>query len=301
MIDYRKILKNQEFRLKFTRLFWFVPSKPYLKLVYRAKVGRKLNLNPPKTFNEKLQWLKLHDIHPEYSNLADKVKVREYIAETLGEGHTFPLLGTWKRFEDIPFDTLPDRFVLKCNHDSGSVKIIHDKSALTDKDKKQLRKFFRGRLHRNPYWTGREYPYKNIEPCILAEQYMEPKCGKGINDYKFFCFNGKPEIMFVATDRAVDVKFDFYDMDFKHLDIYNIHPNADCPIEKPATFEQMKKIAAKLSKGMKFVRVDLYEIDGKIYFGEFTFFHAGGFYLFSPEEWEQKLGDMIDTEGCRLR
>lgn len=296
MIDYRKILKNQEFRLKFTTLFRFVPDKWYLKAVYRAKAGRKLNLNPPKGFNEKLQWLKMHDIRPEYTDLADKVKVRDFISDTLGEGYTFPLLGTWKRFEEIPFSELPDRFVLKCNHDSGSVRIIKDKNSLTDADMKDMRKFFRGRLKRNPYHTGREYPYKDIEPCILAEQFMESTDGKGINDYKFFCFDGKPKIMFVATDRSTDVKFDFFDMDFNHLDIYNCHPNADHPIEKPATFEQMKQIAEKLSQRMKTVRVDLYEIDGKIYFGEYTFFHAGGFYLFSPEEWEQRLGSWINID-----
>ena len=296
MIDYRKILKNQEFRLKFTKLFRFVPSKMYLKAVYRAKTGCKLDLKHPKTFNEKLQWLKLHCIHTEYSELADKVRVREHINRMIGGGHMFPLIGTWKRFEDIPFEELPDRFVLKCNHDSGSVKIIHDKRKLTDKDMKALKKFYKGRLHRNPYCTGREYPYKYIRPCILAEQLMESTDGNGINDYKFFCFDGVPKIMFIATDRATDVKFDFYDMDFNHLDIYNIHPNADRSIEKPVSFDEMKQIAAKLSQGMKFVRVDLYEIDGKIYFGEYTFFHAGGFYLFSPEEWEQKLGDWINIE-----
>ena len=297
MIDYRKILKNQEFRFKFTTLFRFLPDKQYLKLVYRVKVGKKLNLKHPKGFNEKLQWLKIYRKHPEYTDLSDKIKVRDHVAKIIGEGHTFPLLGAWERFEDIPFDTLPDRFVLKCSHDSGSVRIIRDKSSLTDSELKKMKKFYRGRMKLNPYLVGREYPYKNVKPYIIAEPLIEPKNGSGLNDYKFFCFDGKPKIMFVATDRSTDVKFDFFDMDFNHLDIYNCHPNADHPIEKPATFEQMKQIAEKLSQGMKTVRVDLYEIDGKIYFGEYTFFHAGGFYLFSPEEWELKLGSWIDIES----
>ena len=297
MIDYRKILKNQEFRLRFTTLFRFLPDKQYLKLVYRVKVGKKLNLKHPKGFNEKLQWLKIYRKHPEYTDLSDKIKVRDHVAKIIGEGHTFPLLGAWERFEDIPFDTLPDRFVLKCSHDSGSVRIIRDKSSLTDSELKKMKKFYRGRMKLNPYLVGREYPYKNVKPYIIAEPLIEPKNGSGLNDYKFFCFDGKPKIMFVATDRSTDVKFDFFDMDFNHLDIYNCHPTADHPIEKPATFEQMKQIAEKLSQGMKTVRVDLYEIDGKIYFGEYTFFHAGGFYLFSPEEWELKLGSWIDIES----
>lgn len=293
MIDYRKILKNQEFRLKFTTFFRFLPDRIYLKLLYWVKVGVKLNIKNPKGYNEKLQWLKIYQKRSDYTDLADKIKVRDHVDNLIGTGHLFPLLGYWKRFEDIPFEDLPDRFVLKCNHDSGSVRIIHDKKKLTDADMKAMSKFYRGRLKLNPYLVGREYPYRDIEPYIIAEQYMESKDGKGINDYKFFCFDGVPKLMFVATDRAVDVKFDFFDMEFNHLDIYNIHPNADYPIQKPDTFDEMKRIAAKLSAGMKHVRIDLYEIDGKIYFGEYTFFHGGGFYLFSPEKWERYLGDMI--------
>ena len=290
-MDYKKIFKDREKRLRLIYKLSFVPNVPYLKLVYRIKTGRKLNLKNPKGFNEKLNWLKLHDIHPEYTQLVDKYSVRSYISQRIGEQYLFPLLGKWDSFDSIDFSALPDRFVLKCNHDSGSVKIIKDKDKM---DRSELKTFFDERLRMNSYYFGREYPYKDVKPCIIAEKYMEATNDQGINDYKFFCFNGKPEIMFVATDRATDVKFDFFDMDFTHLDIYNIHPNAGCVIEKPKAFEEMKEIASELSKGMKFVRIDLYEIDGRVYFGEFTFFHGGGFYLFSPEEWERKLGDYID-------
>ena len=292
-MDYKKIFKNRELRLKLINCLRFIPAKPYLKLVYRIKAGKKLNLKNPVTFCDKQNWLKLHEIHPEYTELVDKIGVREYIKEILGEEYLFPVYGSWEHFDQIDFDTLPDKFVLKCNHDSGSVKVITDKSKI---DKDELEKFFEDRLKLNPYVFGREYPYKNVEPCIMAEKFMTPDGEEDIRDYKFFCFNGKPEIMFIATDRSSDVKFDFFDMNFNHLDIVNIHEQSGIEIKKPQMFDEMKEIAAKISQGMKFVRIDLYEISGKIYFGEFTFFHGGGFWPMNPEKWEKKLGDLIDIK-----
>ena len=231
----------------------------------------------------------------------DKLKVRDHIKKVWGEEHLFPLLGYWKSFDEIDFDSLPEQFVLKCNHDSGSTKIITDKTALRTKDFEALKKFFDRRMQKDFSLAGREYPYKGIDRYILAEQLMVDRehPEKSIEDYKFFCFDGEPKIMFVATDRSTDCRFDFFDMDFNHLDIQNIHPNADKPIQKPACFEEMKQVAAKLSAGMKTVRIDLYELNGKLYFGEFTFFHGGGFRLFYPEEWEKRLGDWVklETEG----
>lgn len=290
-MNYKNIIKNRELRLKIINHLSFIPDNPYLKMVYRIKTGKKLNLKNPKGFNEKLNWLKINDIHPEYTELADKIAVHEYIKQKLGEDICFPVLGKWNHYDEIDFESLPDTFVLKCNHDSGSVKIVYNKKNINHFE---LRDFFESRLKINPYTIGREYPYKNIKPCIYAEKYMATKSDGNINDYKFFCFNGKPEIMFVATDRSADCKFDFYDMDFKHLDIYNIHPNSSKTIARPQKFEDMKSLAAKLSENMKFVRIDLYEIDGKVYFGEFTFFHGGGFYLMHPDEWEIKLGNLIE-------
>ena len=293
MIDYRDVIRNREFRLKLINLLRFIPDRPYLKMVYFIKTGKRLNLNNPIGFNEKENWLKLHDIHPEYSDYVDKVKVRKVVEKIIGPGYFFPLLGVWNSFQDIDFDSLPNEFVLKCNHDSGSVKIIKDKSTI---NKEQLRRFYEHHLGRNPFYSGREYPYKNVEPCILAEKLMNVE--GGINDYKFFCFDGKPTIMFVATERSTgNTKFDFYDMDFNHLDIVNIHPQSTLGgIKKPQCFEEMKEIAAKCSKGMKFVRIDLYEIDGKVYFGEFTFFHGGGFWPMKPDHWEKELGDLISLD-----
>lgn len=293
MIDYKIIIRNRDLRLKLIYMLRFIPTKPYLRLVYWAKTGKKLDLKNPVGFNEKENWLKLYDVHPEYTQLADKYRVREYIKDQIGEEHLFPLLGKWDKFEEIDFDKLPNQFVLKCNHDSGSVKVIRDKSQLTEEELKKMKKFFSWHLRRNPFYAGREYPYRNIKPCIIAEKYMVPEGESDIEDYKFFCFDGEPKIMFIATDRSIDVKFDFFDMDFNHLDIVNCHPNAEVAPKKPACFDEMVKIAKKLSQGMKFVRLDLYQIEGKVYFGEFTFYHAGGFYLFHPSKWENELGDWI--------
>ena len=297
MIDLRKIIGSQ-MRGKIMYALSFLTDKLYLRLFYFATTGRMIHFRNPKGFNEKLQWLKVYDRHPEYGKLVDKLAVREHIKEVWGEEHLFPLLGFWKSFDEIDFAVLPNQFVLKCNHDSGSTKIIRDKSALTLGDMEDLRKHFSNRLKHDFFYAGREYPYKGLDRYIMAEELMtdESNPQKSIEDYKFFCFNGEPKIMFVATDRSTECKFDFFGMDFQHLDIYNIHPNADKPIEKPAGLEEMKSIAAKLSQGMRQVRIDLYELNGQLYFGEYTFFHGGGFQLFHPEEWEQQLGEWIELK-----
>ena len=295
MFNLKKIL-GKKLRGKLMDGLFFLPDKLYLQLFFFATTGKFINFKSPKGYNEKLQWLKVNDRHPEYSRLVDKLAVRDHIRDTLGEEYLFPLLGTYKTFDEIDFSSLPNQFVMKCNHDSGSTKIIRDKSALMEKEIKKLRKHFTNRLKHDFFYAGREYPYKGIEPYIMVEQMMidHKNLESSIEDYKFFCFNGEPKIMFVATDRNTDCKFDFYDMDFNHLDIYNIHPNSDKTINKPALFEEMKEIAAKLSKGIKAIRIDLYEINGRIYFGEYTFFHGGGFQLFQPPEWERTLGDWIE-------
>ncbi len=295
MIDLRKIF-GRHTRGKVMRALSFLPDKLYLQIFYFSTTGKFINFRNPKGFNEKQQWLKVNNRRPEYTKLVDKLAVREHIDAVLGEGHLFPLLGAWESFDDIDFDKLPEQFVLKCNHDSGSTKVIKNKSALTEEDFMKLKNSLSLSLQGDFFYAGREYPYKGLPRRIIAEQLMvdENNPEKSIEDYKFFCFNGVPKVMFVATDRSTDCRFDFFDMDFNHLDIVNIHPWADKPIAKPAFFEEMKEIAAKLSQGMPFVRIDLYELNGKIYFGEYTFFHGGGFRLCEPPEWERRLGDWID-------
>lgn len=295
MIDFRKIF-DRNIRGNIMFFLKFLPDKLYLQIFYFATTGRTIPFNNPRTFTEKMQWLKVNDRHKEYSELVDKLAVRKHIDEVLGEGHTFPLIGHWDSFDDIDFDSLPEQFVIKCNHDSGSTRVIKNKSALSKAEIDEMRKFYTKRLKRNYFYAGREYPYKGLKSCIIVEQLMvdEKNPEKSIEDYKFFCFNGEPKIMFIATDRSTDCRFDFFDMDFNHLDMVNIHPHADTVPQKPEMFDEMKEIAAKLSKGIRFVRIDLYELNGKIYFGEYTFFHGGGFRRCEPEEWEERLGDWID-------
>ena len=293
-----------------TRLFllkWFdrfsrrnmlnvLPDKLYLKTIFRLKLNEKLDLKNPKTFNEKLQWLKLYDRKPLYTTMVDKYEVKEYVKELIGNEYIVPTLGIWERFEDINFDALPDQFVLKCTHDSGGLAICQDKANFDiEKAKEKINKC----LKVNYYWKGREWPYKDVKPRIIAEKYMKDSKEnneEGLTDYKFFCFDGEPKAMFIATDRAnkdEETKFDFYDMNFNHLPFVNGHPNANKTIMKPKQFEMMKELCMKLSKNIPQVRVDFYECEGNIYFGELTFFHWGGMVPFKPEEWDYTFGSWI--------
>lgn len=270
-----------------------LPDKLYLKLKYYQRMGKKLNLDNPKTFNEKLQWLKLYDRNPLYTKLVDKYEVRRYIANSIGEEYLIPLLGVWDNFDEIDFDILPNQFVLKCTHDSGGLIICKDKTKL---DISLVKNKINRCLSYNYYWHGREWPYKNVKPQIIAEQYMVDYSSYELKDYKYFCFDGVPRAMFIATDRSrpnVETKFDFYDMNFNHMPFTNGHPNSEVEIKCPDGFEKMKKLAAILSKGIPQVRVDFYNINGRIYFGELTLSHWSGFTPFSPEEWDLKFGEWI--------
>jgi hypothetical protein len=271
-------------------LFRILPDKAFLRLQYRMRIGKKLNLHNPLDYTEKLQWIKLYYRKPEMSTLVDKYRVREYIKNQLGEEYLIPLIGKWDKVEDIDFSSLPDEFVLKCNHDSGSVIICKDKKEFNiEEAKKKLRK----KLHDNNYYLSREWPYKNVKPCIICEKYMKDDDGSALTDYKFFCFNGEPKIMYWSKDKADDPKTDFFDMDYNHLPIRMRDPNAAVPPPKPKKFEEMKKLAKKLAGSFPHVRVDFYEINNHIYFGELTFFHCEGMVPVQPVEWNRKLGDWI--------
>lgn len=270
-----------------------IPDKLYLRIVYRGYMRRKLNLKNPKTYNEKLQWLKLYDHNPMYTTLVDKYTVKEIVGNIIGNEYIIPSIGVWNSFDEIDFDSLPDSFVLKCTHDSGGVIICKDKQYF---DYEYSKAKLNSSLKRNYFWDGREWPYKNVKPRIIAEPYVEDSVSHDLKDYKFFCFNGIPKYMFIATDRQSDVeetKFDFYDMEFNHLDIKNGHPNSEKSISRPKKFELMKSLASKLSKGIPQVRVDFYETDGRIFFGEMTFFHWGGMVPFVPEKWDLIWGNEI--------
>lgn len=281
---------------------WF-SDKAYLKIQYRCLCGKPLDLNNPRSFNEKLQWLKVYDHNPEYSKMVDKYEAKKYVASIIGEEYIIPTLGVWNSVDEIDWDSLPNQFVLKCTHDSGGLVICRDKSKF---DKEAAIKKLKTSFKVNFYYSTREWPYKNVKPRVIAEKYMEDNPSNPIvadlTDYKFFCFNGEPKAIFIASDRldpTVDTKFDFYDMDFNHLDFCGGHPNATKPILKPACFEQMKELARKLSKGIPHVRVDFYEVDGRVYFGELTFYHWGGMAPFDPEEWNYKFGEWIQLPKRR--
>ena len=301
-MNIKKFIKNpyKIFNVLATKQFFhWLKDETYVKLAYRASIGKKLSLNNPQTFNEKLQWLKLYDRKSEYTMMADKYLVRKYIAEKLGEEYLIPLLGAWDSPEEIDFDALPNQFVLKCNHNSGlGMCICKDKSKL---DIKKVKAELRKGLKQNYFSTGREWPYKNVKPRIIAEQYMEDRKTFELRDYKFFCFDGEVKLMFVASERqsGKEVKFDFYDVDFNHLPFKQGHPNSSKKIDKPEGFAKMIELSCKLSKNIPHVRVDFYEVNGKIYFGELTFSHFCGFVQFEPEEWDYTLGNWIDLNKVK--
>ena len=280
------------------REWWrWIDDEKYLRIAFRIKMGKKLRLDPPITYNEKLQWLKLYDRNPEYTEWVDKYQAKIKAEEVIGNEHIIPTLGVWDSFDDIEFDRLPDQFVLKCTHDSGGLVIVKDKRKL---DRAAARRKIKNCLRHNFFWGQREWPYKNIKPRIIAERYMEDAITHDLRDYKFFTFDGNVKALFIATERGgkAETKFDFFDSDFNHLPFTNGHPNADKLPFRPRCFEEMKNLASKLSRGFPHVRVDFYEADGKVYFGEMTFFHWSGFKPFVPEEWDYKFGSWINLPQC---
>lgn len=272
----------------------FLDDETYTCIKYRLIFRKRINLQNPQTWNEKIQWLKLYDQRPEYVQLVDKFEVRKYIADNIGNEYLIPLLGVWNHPQDIDFDRLPNQFVLKCTHDSGSVVICKDKKTF---DKEAAIKKLQKKAQRNLYWWSREWVYKDLKPRIIAEEYMEDQATGELRDYKFFCYNGICKGLFIASDRQNCEKpttFDFFDRDFTHLDVRQGHPNAETIPDPPHNMSEMIFLAEKLSKDMPFVRIDFYEVNGKIYFGEITFFHNGGFVPFNPTEWDEKLGKLIE-------
>jgi len=268
-----------------------IPDKYYLKFKYKYMMGKKLDLKNPKTYNEKLQWLKLYDRNHEYVKMVDKATAKEYVANIIGDEYIIPTIGIYNYFDEIDFSKLPNQFVMKCTHDSGGLVICKDKNKLNISE---ARKKIEKCLNTNYYYSGREWPYKEIKPRIIIEKYMEDKLEKDLKDYKFFCFNGKPELLFIAVDRPHDTKFNFYNIDFKKLPFKQHYENFERNVDKPKNFNKMVELSKKLSKNIPHVRVDFYEINGKVYFGELTFYHFSGFEKFEPEEWDYKLGDLIN-------
>lgn len=291
-----KLLNNPYLGFRFLAeqgLLKWIPDEPYLRLMYRANLGKTLNLANPESFNEKLQWLKLNDRNPMYTQLVDKYAVKQWVADRIGAEYVNPTFQRWDSVDDISLDGLPDKFVLKTNHDCGGISICSNRDEYDlEKEKEKLRKHLNSDYS---HWL-REWPYKEVRRCVFAERYLEDAAIGDLPDYKFFCFNGEPKAMFIATERmkeGVETKFDFFDMDFNHLPFTNGHPNAMHDICRPSNFSLMKELASVLSRDIPHVRVDFYETREGIFFGEMTFFHWSGMVPFCPESWDKTFGSWI--------
>ena len=272
--------------------FFIKDDRKYIEFIWKHRMDYPLNLDNPRTFNEKLQWLKLYDRRDIYTTLVDKLEVKKYVASIIGDQYIIPTIGIWDSVEDINFDELPNQFVLKTTHSSGGMAICKDKTTFDfNKAKKKLSKSIKN----DYYMLGREWPYKNVKRRIIAEPYLEDFKTKELRDYKFFCFSGFPKLMFIATDRQnrEEPYFDFYDMDFNHINLRHGHPNAPVPPSRPDNFELMKQLATTLSMELIEARIDFYEANGNVYFGEITLFHHNGTVMFDPMEWDTTLGSYI--------
>ncbi len=286
----------------------FFPDKLYLKMLYFFYMGKRLNLRNPKTFTEKIQWLKLYDFKLEYTQMVDKLAAKDYVAERIGQEYIIPTLGVWDRVEDIDWDSLPNQFVLKTTHGGGGcgVVVCSDKASF---DKAKAIKRLEASMRINAGQTFREKPYLNVPRKIIAEKFMavhKPKLNDKVADlpdYKFFCFNGEPYYCQVIRDRHSKETIDFYDMEWNHMPFVGLNPvakNGITPVARPVHLETMKYICRKLSKDIKFSRIDLYVINDKEYFGEITFYPAAGFGEFTPANWNERLGDLINLDGNKI-
>ena len=281
------ILSNKYF-------FNYLSDKIYLKLKYKMLMKKELDLDNPKTFNEKLQWLKLYDRNPEYTKMVDKYDVKEYVSKIIGEEYVIPTIGVYEKFDNIDFAKLPNQFVMKCTHDSGGIIICKDKKKL---DINLARKKINKSLRNNYYYKHREWPYKNVKPRIIIEKYLDDGKNSQLNDYKIMCFNGKAKCSFVCSERDnkdLGLAVTFFDLDWNRMPFERHYRSSDKVILKPKNYNKMIELSEKLSENIPFVRVDWYEINGKLYFGELTFFPGAGFEEFTPEEWDYKIGDMLE-------
>jgi len=274
----------------------WMPDRLYLKLMFRCIMKQKLDLDNPKTFNEKLQWLKLYDRRPEYTMMVDKYAVKQYVAEKIGEEYIIPTLGVWDSFDDIDFSKLPNQFVLKCTHDSGGLVICRNKDEL---DIAAAREKLTKCLKRNYYWWCREWPYKNVKPRIIAEKYMEDvkhRENKCLLDYKFYYFNGTPKFLYVSegledhsTAKMNHLYLDWTPTPFQRSDYFQF----DILPDKPFGYNEILKIGRELAESIPFARVDFYEIDRQVYFSEITFTPCSGYMPFDPHEWDNTIGSWL--------
>ncbi|WP_026519701.1 ATP-grasp fold amidoligase family protein [Butyrivibrio sp. FCS006] len=290
-MNIKKIIKSREDRNALMIMLKPIPDKSFLKLMFWLRMGKQLDLDNPKTFNEKLQWLKINDRNPVYIKMVDKYEAKSYFASVIGSEHIIPNYGVWESFEDIDFNMLPQSFVLKCTHDSGSVIICRDKNAF---DYEEARKKITRSLKQNYFWVGREWPYRYIKPRIIAEELLSDSTG--IIDYKFYCFNGNPQFLYISRglDNHETAEIDYLKLDWTRESFSrNDYRRFSILPDKPQNLDEMIEISKKIAKGKRFVRVDLYNITGKIYFSEITFFPGSGFTRFDPEKSDLLLGEAM--------
>ena len=273
-------------------------DEAYIRRVFKYSLGYEPDLEHPKTFNEKLNWLKLHDRKPLYTRIVDKYEVKQYVAEKIGPGYTVPVIaGPWDSADEIDFDALPERFVLKCTHDSGGVVICRDKTAF---DREAAKAKLARALGRNFYWSNREWPYKDVKPRVFAEQYLEDESGE-LRDYKVMCFNGVPRLIQVHNGRFHHHTQDFYDTDWNLLPITQELPSSETLTPRPACLEEMLRLSQVLAADFVQIRVDWYLLGQRLYFGELTFFDGAGYSDFEPEAYNRIIGEWLQlpTEDRR--
>lgn len=276
---------------KIAAVLRFIPDTLYLKLRFRIRVGYKLDVKNPLSFNEKIQWLKLYDRLEIYHTIVDKEQAKKYVAKRIGKEYIIPTLGIWNHWDEIDFAKLPDQFVLKCTHDSGGVVICSRKEKFNIKNAKKI---IQRSLTSDFFWIGREWPYKNLKPQIIAEQFI----GKGTDliDYKFMCFNGKVKTVFTCSNRSTKdgtLNVTFYDVNWKRMPFERHYPADPNEIHKPHNYDKMVELAEILSKDHPFIRVDFYEVNEKIYFGELTLYPGNGLEEFTPRKWDYILGSWL--------
>lgn len=295
----RVFLKAIFDRLNERSMLNWMSDATFLKMAYWLRFGKHLNIANPQIYNEKLQWLKLYDRRPEYMSMVDKIAMKKFVSDRIGSEYTIPTIGVWEKPDEIEWESLPSQFVIKWNHDSGSIVICKDKTTF---DRKAAIEKLNYGAKVNGFWYGREWPYKGVKPLLLAEPYLEDSKTYELRDYKVFAFDGVVKMMLIASDRqkkGESVKFDYFDVDGNHLNIVNDHPQAQKIPDLPVSFKKMIDLTEKLSQGFPHLRVDFYEVNGSIYIGEFTFYHGSGLMSWMPEEWNKIMGDWLQLPEKR--
>lgn len=277
-----------------TRKIW--PAKWYVFILYYLKFGISVSFSTPQTFTQKLNWAKVYDRNPDYWRYVDKFECKSIVAGIIGQEYVVPCYGVWDNFDEINFKNLPDQFILKSTHDSSGICICRDKKNF---DKDRGRRVINKSLNTDYYWYGREWPYKKASRRVIADQLLDDGRRGELQDYKWWCYNGEPRVMYI-TNKGVAGKIyeNFYDMNFQPLSIKRCYPRLLPEYEKPESFELMKELARKLSAGFGFIRIDFFDIHGKIYFGEFTFYDHAGFLPFENEQWDIELGSWYEVQKC---